>query len=196
MDKLDLLVGITLANYFRGGTFTPEGTQDKIRNAIAFGNKILQEDVAFRVTKDEEPLELTEAYMRIIAQSVGVYLQPEWAAKEGLDKTFFVSLGNKTFHQYGHADYAVPTGKTLYLTAMSFQSSASNAADADKNQMAVIYLFDTVSGNLGILGGNGGGAVVFEKPVVVGGGHTLQLYGLSQSNHAIDMTGCAWGYEV
>ena len=197
MDKLDLLVGITLANYFRGGTFTPEGTKDKIKNAIAFGNKILQEDVAFRITKDEEPLELTEAYMRIIAQSVGVYYQAEWASKESLDKQFEITEGNCVPGANSIVEYVVPTGKTLYIVQASCSVRASVRASRDKNQMGTLFVRDPDAGIFWVdQGGNGGSVCTLPTPAVIPAGHRVWTGVANDTNHNVDQSACSIGYEL
>ena len=52
-------------------------------------------------------------------QSVGVYSQPEWATKEGIQKSDSI-FGYEVAEEGGpYSDYAVPENKTLYITQLS-----------------------------------------------------------------------------
>ena len=132
----------------------------------------------------------------ITAQHIGVYLVPDWSAKEGDDKTFSVS------HTGGHGtgdkgSYNVPAGKTLYLTAFTWYCYAANAADADKPHHSMVYLRDTTAGvNYALHGGDGGGGIALNKPVVIPENHTLQYWATVRANHNCSVAFCVLGYEI
>jgi hypothetical protein len=133
----------------------------------------------------------------VSAQSVGVYLQPEWASKEGTDKNFRASQANLSFGTYGLATHAVPAGKTLFITHIGGYSYAHAAADADKNQMMAISIYDTTApGYLFETGGNGGAFANFSKPLVIPEGHTVWFMAWNFANHSCDVSVSASGYEV
>jgi len=128
----------------------------------------------------------------------GLYLKPEWAAKEGTDKSFYANRIAATFGQAPPAAfYLVPVGKTLYLNGLSFGVRANLVADADNNQMGSAYIIDTTTGDIyGYVGGNGGGCVVFPKPIVIPGGDVVAYPVVCQANHACDIDVTCWGYEI
>ena len=125
----------------------------------------------------------------------GLYLMPEWAAREGLDKNITVISGSLGFLDTAETEYIVPIAKTLYIVGMSFGSRADAEADADKNQMALVDLtIDTQY--LSFLGGNGGNGEPFNKPMVFAGETTLKLRVWGYANHNIHVWASCWGYEV
>ena len=126
----------------------------------------------------------------IDAQSVGIYLQPEWAAKTEVNK--IIQRANE-----GYTDYSVPAGKTLYIGSLSFSHVATSGEYAELNQMGFIDFRDqTIPLVLAALGGNGGGAVTFATPLVVPGGHTARLYFANGSDHTTTGLATAVGYEL
>ena len=135
--------------------------------------------------------------INIDAQNVGVYLQPEWAAKTGIDKNFLLTASNKTYGQYTEGAYTVTSGKTLYICGASFAIQASAAANADLPQIGYVNLMnytDTIY--LAYIGGNGGGSVTFPKPVSVAGGKSFRYYLQVFANHACEAELSIWGYEI
>jgi len=135
--------------------------------------------------------------INVAAQSVGVYLQPEWAAAQGTDKNFRASQAGLSFGTYGYASYAVPTGKTLYITHIGGYSYAHAVADADKNQIMAISIYDaTAPGYLFETGGNGGAFANLSKPIRVPAEHTVWFMAWNFANHDCDVSVSVSGYEV
>ncbi len=125
----------------------------------------------------------------------GLYLIPEWAAKEAVDKNFTVISGAIVFGFTAETTYVIPTGKTLYIVGLSFASVANLAADGDNNQMAFVDItIDTAY--LSFLGGNGGGAEGFAKPMVFTEGTTFKLRVWNRANHTSLIYASCWGYEL
>ena len=126
-----------------------------------------------------------------------VYLTPEWAAKEAVDKTFVIAPNNMPAVPglLSSGTYLVPAGKTLYITHVSFLGYATAAADRELNQGIWGQLYVGVDVRYEAMGSFGVTAVL-SKPVVVVAGETLG-YGIANvSNHNI-MVGCLIaGYEV
>jgi|GEM_PF-6102944 len=139
----------------------------------------------------------TNLSIKIDAQAVGVYLQPEWAAKERKDKNFSFMAMNLAVGATGNAYYTVPADKDLYLCGFSFEIYATNNADKNNNQIGAISLYnlDTTT-TLAWLGGNGGGGVVFAKPILVPEGEQLRYSWSNRSNHVASGYVTVWGYEV
>ncbi len=130
----------------------------------------------------------------------GLYLKPEWAAKEGTDKTFIAGGVMASFSNYVVFNYTVPVGKVLYLNAASFSLYATAVANADHNQIgaAVIYnaTVPAIPVDLAYLGGNGGGAIVFPKPVILKAGEVLVGQLVSKADHSCTGWLSVSGYEV
>lgn len=132
-------------------------------------------------------------------QYVGMYLQPEFAAKEGTDKTFNAEGLDKNWGGYTHIDYAVAVGKIVYLTSGSF-SIVSNV-QAEYNDY--FYGMARIQRIVGVAttdkanwGGLGGGAVSFPKPIVIEGPCTLRCLLHNRSDKAADLRLTVSGYEV
>ncbi|GAI27246.1 unnamed protein product, partial [marine sediment metagenome] len=66
----------------------------------------------------------------IIAQIVGIYLQPAWATLEGNDKSLAAIETNAMAFGGGKTGfYTVPLGKTLYVTGIQAVCRAKNAVE-------------------------------------------------------------------
>lgn len=137
------------------------------------------------------------AHIDIETQSVAVKNQAEYAALTGVDKNFSTTADNKATGQSVYGSYTVTTGKTLYICGLSFVICAYAAANADLNQIGHGYLNNYTDGlNFGDLGGNGGGSIVFSKPIAIAAGKEFRYYCVNLSNHACNLYIAAWGYEV
>ena len=102
-------------------------------------------------------------------QIVGVWDQPVWASKQGIQKFFLGDIhvaagGFDTF-----IDYIVPSGKTLYITVISFSRFSDEGplwiriADVT----AGVYIMYTAA--------YCGHAFSLSTPIVIPGGHRLQV---------------------
>lgn len=126
-----------------------------------------------------------------------VYLVPEWAAKEAVDKNFLIVAEDKSYGQNGYAEYEVPVGKTLYICGFSFSIYAVAVANADLNQIGHCYIYNaTTASTVGMVGGNGGGGILLSKSIVFTAGQTFRLIAAVLANHNCDIYATAWGYEV
>ncbi len=106
--------------------------------------------------------------INILQQAVGIFLQPEWSAKEGTDKDFDVVEVDMPWLGSASGNYTVPAGKTLYITDCSFMIRATYAADSDHPLPFFGYLYDETTGvYLARISGNVGVSKVFTKPGVV-----------------------------
>lgn len=133
----------------------------------------------------------------IIAQIVGVYLQPEWATLQGVDKTFIEGSSWLTWGATAYDDYMVPAHKTLFISGMSFVIFPQNQADADKKAHGEAFLEnpDAVT-SLGSIGGIGGGGLPFPRPMSVPGGERLRTGITNHSDVTVVGWTYAWGYEI
>lgn len=131
------------------------------------------------------------------AQNSGVYLQPEWAAKIGIDKTFDFeefAIPPDTWQSF---HYLVPPGVKFYITEVTFQMHATALADRELNQMCHLFIWDFTSNATYMwFGGNGGGALSLSKPIVIPSGHTVYIEVGNSSNHNGDCRMAVAGYEV
>lgn len=135
--------------------------------------------------------------MTLNAQNVGVYLQPEWAAKEDLDKSVRAYGTNKGFEASAATSYNVPAGKTLYIVSVSFIQHVNTATDYDHHLWGEVHLIDDTSGvTLYKIPGHGGGNLILPKPAVIPAEHTFQLYIINYSNVNCYLDGVALGYEI
>jgi hypothetical protein len=130
-------------------------------------------------------------------QDEGVYLRPEWAAKEAEDKNFHLGIVDKASGAGALGTYTVPAGKTLYICGLSWYLYAHAAADRDKDQVGAAVLNDQDADTYPVnLGGHGGAGMNLNKPMTVPAGNRFR-YGLYNfSNHNATGILNAWGYEI
>lgn len=126
----------------------------------------------------------------------GLYLKPEWAAKEGVDKNFLGSTDAPESRGEGvYADYSVPAGETLFVTQLSFLNRSVAAADSDNAQMCEAGLIvDDI--RVIITGGNGGGAIILNKPLRVNALSIVRGYAINWANHLTQTLVAYGGYVV
>ncbi|MHA1287161.1 MAG: hypothetical protein ACTSPB_07115 [Candidatus Thorarchaeota archaeon] len=130
-------------------------------------------------------------------QNVGILLQPEWAAKENLDKSIRALGTNKAFEEKGFTTYDVPAGKTLYIVSVSFVQHVNTATDYDHHLWGIVYLSDnTTATTLCKVPGHGGGSLILPKPVVIPAEHEFLLEVINYSNVNCYLDAVALGYEV
>ncbi len=140
---------------------------------------------------------MTAGYPDYEGDKRGLYLQPQWAALRGTDKSFRKSGAALIWGNSVVETYAVPAGKTLYITDIAGAGYASGVGDAELNQIIRVYVAELLG--LGIIfdmGGNGGVTHSFAKPIVVRGGYTAQFSVSNFSNHGMIVQVFASGYEV
>lgn len=133
----------------------------------------------------------------IEAQSVGIWLQADWQAKEGTDKRIKAEAANYAFDTAIHADYEVTEGKTFYVCALSFTATATAAADYDhfcyaEASLILVAPFTTKF----LMGGLGGGAVSFSAPYAFTEGQIVRAWVNSKSNIGLDVGIVIWGFEI
>lgn len=141
--------------------------------------------------------DLAQLVISISAQTVGIYLQPEWAAKTGVDKNFFATGDNIAAGDGLLVSYTVTAGKTLYITQATCMGHAYAVANADLNQAVKLTIQKGALGPwLVSLGGWGGCGIALSKPMVFSAGENMRAYVYNQSNHAMNLQVAANGYEV
>lgn len=147
------------------------------------------------------PMQLTGADKKLPTdfqdQYVGMYLQPEWAAKEADDKSFTIDELTIASHALESLSYEVSSGKTLYISYITAYGNASAQADADKPQMTRVMIANFTTGDyLAHLGGNGGIAMGFPISLTIPAGHIVKFYLSNRANHSMYMALTAGGYEI
>jgi len=137
------------------------------------------------------------AGINIQAQSAGIFLQPEWSARQDIDKSIRAYATNEGFEQSASTSYVVPTDKTLYIVSVSFIQHVNTATNYDHHLWGECHLIDNTSGTtLYKIAGNGGGNLVLPKPAVISGGNEFLLYIINYSNITCYLDGVALGYEL
>jgi hypothetical protein len=144
---------------------------------------------------------MTRGYPDYEGEKQKVYLTPEWAALLGVDKNFDLSATLMAFGDHTEGVYAVPVGKTLYICGISGASTASAAADGDKEAHLLLRLIHNPSGGgattyLFYMGGNGGAGLTFPKPIVIEGNYTVEYRIFNMSNYNCTLSLTLWGYEL
>lgn len=129
--------------------------------------------------------------------TVDLMLRPEWAAAIGIDKNLLASAVNVAAGIAINLAYAVPAGKTLYLQSFSFSEWAMLVADSELNQIVSGDIWNiTTSTGICYVGGNGGAAITFPKPLAFSAGTVVKLFARNGSGHGVELTMTAQGYEV
>ncbi len=128
---------------------------------------------------------------------IGVYLIPEWAAREGTDKTFLLAASGKAYGQDASTTYTVPSGKTLYLHYGTFTGYSNSSDFADLPIMIELYVYDFTSvEKILSVGGCGGGSFTLPKPVAIAENHQIGVYIFNRSKNPANLVGSVGGYEA
>lgn len=131
------------------------------------------------------------------AQSVGVWVQAEWAALQGQHKTFVVADVNVASGGSDYSEYTIPTGKVLYITAFAGTIFATNEADRDKNQICYGIIWNQGGGTaIFAIGGNGGFGTSFPTPIKIVAGTVVRFTVCNYSGHLCTIGATAIGYEL
>lgn len=115
-------------------------------------------------------------------QSVGIYLQPEWAAKEGIDKDITGIYGGGGYI----IDYTVPAGKELRIFDFGY------ADDIDEPISVILQCGVTA---LAACGGSLGASFSLTKPKIFEAGERARL-NLNIGGWSGEVRGFLGGYEV
>jgi len=130
-------------------------------------------------------------------QKVGVYSQSAWAVRQGINKTFYVSGGDTAAGGDTHVTYTPPAGKAFYVDYFTASMYATNAVDADTNQMAFGYIIDNTNGNAyATIAGNGGWTITFPNPIKIPASHDMRGYIYNFSAHNCYIRCLVAGYEL
>jgi len=206
IDKLDInlaatdiTLGINITSITGGVTFnigTVTGTVKVNMTASAIvldiNIKNITAGVTFNIGNIEGPFNI---FIGTI-QTVGIYLQPEWAAKTGIDKNFYAGINEVGFDYEEWGTYTVTAYKTLYIQGMSFAVYAFNSADADKPQHGVAYLIRYIADEiLATIGGDGGGSITFPKPIAIPSNVRVEYGIFCETAHDSNLRMTVWGYE-
>ena len=138
------------------------------------------------------------ANIDIKAQSVGVYTAPDWASKEGDDFVLRLEPISKDKNAEGEATWDVPGGKTAYVYGASVFGYVSNTANRNEHILIQGVIRRTVgvsTTDRAYFGGNGGGHVNLETPIVYEAGNTVRLGVANRSGQdAVYVMGTLWGW--
>jgi len=149
------------------------------------------------ITVDIKAQSIEHLDIDIEAQHVGVYLQPDWTALQGKDKNFNALTAALATGFYTSAEYAVPEGKTLYITHIAGWCFSSSDVNRDEIVIMGISIYDETAGAYVFAsGGNGGCATNLSKPIVIPEEHTVWLMSWNFSAHPCDVRVSAGGYEI
>ena len=129
--------------------------------------------------------------------AVDVQLKAEWEERHGNRKHVTAVKSGAAPGEYATTTYTVPSGKTFYVTTITAAGWASDAADADLPQHIWIEVYAPDVATLHIrMGGDGGVGLALSQPIRVRGGENLILYCYNASNHNMELSITARGYEI
>ncbi|MBA7714551.1 hypothetical protein ES703_123577 [subsurface metagenome] len=143
------------------------------------------------ITMDIAAQTIGNLVIDIKAQSVGIYSQPEWTAKEGTDKdlsAIYSAAASGNF--FIVLQYAVPSWKTLLICHFGgyTHGTVGNVVSNLRDSTAGVFKAYT--------GGVQGFSMVFNKPIVIPGGHTVQLFMCQLTGSDNDLYGHFGGFEI
>lgn len=114
--------------------------------------------------------QISNVTISLAAQTVGISLQGDWAAREGTDKDFDGDVASPTSGWNLVISYSVPANKTLFIYDVSFRYGS------DTGRIVISLENDTDTVVLAQTAGDGGGWMSFTKPKVVHASHTVKLW--------------------
>ncbi len=139
---------------------------------------------------------LSQLAINVAAQNVGIFLQPDWAAKGGTDKNFTASGTNVAVNGLANVSYT-PATKPLYITRLSGGILGFADADKDKAQHGYWLVSDITAGTtLWGQGGDGGIGPTISPALAVPVGHEVQFQVANYSGHPANIAIFAGGYEI
>lgn len=140
---------------------------------------------------------MASGYPDYEGQKSKLYSGADWAAIQATDKNFYNGDVNEVFNGAVAVVYAVPSGKTLYITGISTAGFASAAADYDHFLYSEAFIYNATTATvLATKTGVGGAFMQFSKPIVIDGGDTVWLRVRNKANITCDIYLTAWGYEL
>lgn len=126
-----------------------------------------------------------------------LYSGADWAAIDAYDVNLYSFLVNAGPGLFAAINYVVPAGLTLFVTNFGGECAANLIADADKNQMCHIRLYNvTTAEYLGEQGGNGGAYINLTKPAVILTGQNVQARIYNSSGHNCNLDLHMGGYQL
>lgn len=162
---------------------------------ITFGFNLQAQEADLTVDIAAQTIESIK--INITAQSVGVFLQADWAALHITDKNINGDEGDVAVDGVLHVFYEIPANTTFFACGMAFNIDGYLAADRDKNQIGKLLLGITGPPELiAGFGGNGGGGMTFSKPIAMDSGRYVDLQLSNRANHAVNLHASCWGYEI
>ena len=127
----------------------------------------------------------------------GLYLKPEWSAREALDKNFYAHNLLAAWAGTAIVTYNVPAGKTLYICGAACLVAPILVADVDKTIRCMFKLEEGIGATYRLQESSfGGNSVTLAKPLVWTGGEQFKATIVSLSAPVVSITINAWGYEV
>jgi len=128
--------------------------------------------------------------INVTAQSAGVYLQPEWSAKQETDQNFSGSAVIGAGATAILIDYTVPSGKTLIINDLAIVRN-------DETGPAHLELYDRTAGvRLLNLAGELGAAMSLVKPKRIPGNHRVTVDGYNFGSTSATYWASMGGYLI
>jgi hypothetical protein len=158
----DLPCYIIFANVSNTGTAITSNVDGCVFSATSQGG--------LAVTINAQAQDVT---VNISAQNVGVYLEPQWAAKQGTDvnATACIQITTTGVNEQQVFSYTVPSGKTLLIHGLG------GYGDNGPANPFGLYIYDFTAGvRLATIGGAGGCSISFAKPLSAAAGHQVAVY--------------------
>jgi len=128
--------------------------------------------------------------MYFVGQKEGLWDILPWAAYVGNFRGVFISTSINALETKDVLLFTTPSGKTRFITAMSFGAKKSNA-----EFNVVLYDPDT-SEFYGGITFRGGGWLIFPVPVPISAGHNLYAQITELSNQDYDINGSVICFDV
>lgn len=127
----------------------------------------------------------------------GLYTEAVWASHEGESVTFGFDHNIIADGAFVSAQHAVAPGKALYITTVTFGAHGVVADDREVPQHIMVFLASpTINQYLTGQGGEGGGSLLLETPIVIPAGVTVWVIIENHAGHQCEVAAVVHGYEI
>jgi len=125
-----------------------------------------------------------------VGQDTGIWDILSWAAYAGNFRGIFVGTSINALETKNVLLFTVPSGKTRFITVMSFGAKKGNA------EFHVVLYNPSIGEFYGGITFKGGGWMIFPVPVPISSGHSLYAQITELSNQSYDINGSVICFDV
>lgn len=129
--------------------------------------------------------------------TVGLYLQPEWASRQGTSVIIRSSNLGCAWSESTNETYTVPIGKAFFVTLVSYDCWPSVVGDSDKVHTLQFQINSDIPSVVQLsASATPGDTIVFSQPLKYVYGQTVTMTIWNYSSHDLDITFTVRGYLI